>query len=234
MAFNCCCRSQDAAAERNTEVSMSMPKRERAPFLENDILVTAGAEAFKRPSAPEAKQRLPQDQFTAVLQRPSSEDPLGMHVELSPPSGYFVVLRVRTDIVGAVQEHNIIVPSEERIIEGDCIVSVNGTSAMDAMTEAFFSDTELELVVRRPKMFSVSVQKNGRSLGMKMTHLAEGKAIFIADIEDDGAVRASNADVLPGDRLVSVNGKRGVSEMVAELTSRDDLELQLARIPLRS
>mmetsp|Transcript_118291 Transcript_118291/g.328795 ORF Transcript_118291/g.328795 Transcript_118291/m.328795 type:complete len:226 (-) Transcript_118291:339-1016(-) len=221
-----CCYCGGANRDANSEVLPELRKSTNSPFSDTKGLDSLLAEARTGDSkTPEQTA-----DCTVKLHRPSPQDPLGMHVELSPQLGCFVVLKLRSDVVGAAQEHNILVPSDERICEGDFVMSVNGSSDVDEMVKAFEKDTEMELTIRRPRVFTVTVPKDGKPLGVKLKLFEAGKAMFIAAVEANGAVKAAGADVLAGDRIVSVNGQDSVEDMVEELKTSESLEMVLARI----
>jgi len=115
----------------------------------------------------------------------------------------------------------------DRVVQvDDVLVAVNGASEQ-LVQKIGGSQGQLELVFRRPMPLTFSLTKEDQ-LGASLSPGTE--AIFLQSIKEGGVFAKSIADfgVKPGDRIVSVNGRRqDASTMIKSLQEAADLEFQV-------
>mmetsp|Transcript_116518 Transcript_116518/g.371855 ORF Transcript_116518/g.371855 Transcript_116518/m.371855 type:complete len:128 (+) Transcript_116518:226-609(+) len=118
----------------------------------------------------------------------------------------------------------------------DLIISVNGISGdVQEMIAEMQSCMQLELVVRRPTEFNISVSRGAHPLGCAIRYDATvGISLIIEEVQE-GAVKVWNKQnpdyqVLPGDRIIAVNFMHGTAAQILErLSYKGDLKLTIAR-----
>merc|ERR1719433_1344062 len=120
------------------------------------------------------------------------------------------------------------------IIEaGDRIIACNGTSDFREVMNNIRVDQVLKLKVKRPKQYSVKVNK-GAGLGLSLKYGAEDEYLFIDEIVD-GSVAALNKkyedrQVRVLDSIIRVNGvQESASAMLEEISTSSFLTLTLYR-----
>mmetsp|Transcript_20919 Transcript_20919/g.60363 ORF Transcript_20919/g.60363 Transcript_20919/m.60363 type:complete len:215 (-) Transcript_20919:138-782(-) len=202
------------------------PPREDMPKVVSSLSVAA---ACKTEPPPGTEVEAGNCNF-AVLSRANVEDPLGMAVEVVPQVGIAVVLRVDEVGDGPVQRYNEEAQEGQRIRPGDYISSVNGEGKPEAIIKALRSMKNLSVAFRRPRTLTAELRKNGQPLGLNVKHVHLGEALFVEGVSSNGAAAACNADIKPGDRVVSVNGKNVAAEMVAEMKRSDTVLIKISRV----
>mmetsp|Transcript_39055 Transcript_39055/g.110787 ORF Transcript_39055/g.110787 Transcript_39055/m.110787 type:complete len:205 (-) Transcript_39055:106-720(-) len=160
----------------------------------------------------------PGTMFKALL-RSSAYAPLGFLFEEVPHLDILVI----TQLVGEV--------ADDRVRSGDNILSVNGKTGGDCMRELLDGQEQVEATLVRQAVFRISVSRGDRRLGLELQHAPSGAALFIGEVEADGAVAAAGAELKPGDRLVAVSGLTTRVAMMEVLANSDAPELTVSRAP---
>merc|ERR1712217_568831 len=127
--------------------------------------------------------------------------------------------------------YNVSSPDAKNIREGDFIMSVNGVSGASAsMTSAMRQSQYLQVRIQRPMKFSVTCAKEGEIVGLDLEYGPSNNSLLIKGI-NEGAVKKRAPDIMPGDRLISVNGVTGDSStLVKAMKDNEPLELTLVRV----
>merc|ERR1719468_1203255 len=108
-----------------------------------------------------------------------------------------------------VTRYNKGVADELAIMAGDYIVAINDSAGMTHAMEAI-RQTSVTLTVARAQVFERTVEKAaGQELGLELKSNATAVSLFVASVHD-GAVRSEEVDILPGDRILEVNGVSAV------------------------
>eukprot|EP00933_Yihiella_yeosuensis_P003190 TRINITY_DN10568_c1_g2_i3.p1 TRINITY_DN10568_c1_g2~~TRINITY_DN10568_c1_g2_i3.p1 ORF type:complete len:313 (+),score=65.65 TRINITY_DN10568_c1_g2_i3:42-980(+) len=141
---------------------------------------------------------------------------------------------------GAVGVWNSACPESQVIKPGDRIVEVNGEggSAEDIARKlgAVSDQTNIELLIQRPRVLTVKIQKCGEPLGLDLKYIDAPFGLMISHIKD-GLIRDWNTDhptsrINAYDRIVSVNGKTENPEKLIDMLKRsEDLEVKVMSWP---
>lgn len=134
-----------------------------------------------------------------------------------------------------VGEYNASAPSNLQLSAGDYIMEVNGIREdIGQMVAELRTKDKLDIVVRRPQEFMVTLQRSRQPLGMFLHYSDESKALVIGEVAD-GAVKDWNLSrddkqVLKRDRIVAVNGvSSNVGEMLKALGQEGVQNLLISR-----
>lgn len=179
--------------------------------------------------------RMPQDadvlipeKFTIDIVKTSVEQALGWQVDIVDPRHLFLCRLSPGN--SPLRTYNSTAPIEKQLREGDYIIDVNGchTNVNDMMQQTRQSQ-DIKLVVQRPKLFTKRVHKNGGSLGLALTHARGCPSLCIEHIKE-GALKTHAPDVLAGDRIVAVDGKKGDSDqLMTALMKSENPDIQFSR-----
>merc|ERR1712217_106509 len=145
--------------------------------------------------------------------------------------------------------NNKTAPPEQRVNVGDLIVQVNSVSGdTNAMGQEAMTATVLELTVRRPVEFTITIDKKEPPgmLGVdfeyqRALHIKDicmvGRSLLIKDIKPGLLSRWNEnnpgLEVKKWDRIVGVNGYRGESEKILDVMKEmSKFDLSIARTQL--
>jgi len=128
---------------------------------------------------------------------------------------------------GPVPQYNEMAALDRRILVGDFIVGVDGSSTAQrdaqALLTALQKGGELELDIRRPYEFTISnLDKNGGPLGLDLSYHPRGTSVAVRAVFETGAVPTYNRTAPPeqqvkvSDYIVSVNGKTGTANELVQ------------------
>jgi len=170
--------------------------------------------------------------FEATLTNDTGEA-LGWHLDLMDRRLIYVS-SVSSSPDTPIARYNASVPEWRRIQAGDYILEVNGErSNSDTMGLAIRSHAVLTLHLTRPWLFTRTVIKKGRELGLDIKQGESGTSLLIEAIRTSGAVKKCAPEVQPMDRVVAVNGIRGSnSDLVQAIKKTDLIEVVLSRVAL--
>mmetsp|Transcript_140786 Transcript_140786/g.366527 ORF Transcript_140786/g.366527 Transcript_140786/m.366527 type:complete len:88 (+) Transcript_140786:1-264(+) len=71
------------------------------------------------------------------------------------------------------------------------------------------------MVIQRPDLFTMTVNKNGESMGLDLKYGPGGSSLLIEQIQE-GAVKRCCPNVKAGDRIVMVNGEKGTPYLLMQ------------------
>lgn len=132
----------------------------------------------------------------------------------------------------AAERYNSDKPQEQRIEVGDFVYEINGeTGAFDRMSKAEQSPGPTKFRIRKQRIFSVSLEKQGPSWGMSIKFNSSSDSVLLVTNVILGSVTAWNESnpskkIQVQDRITSVNGRQGNSSVMAkELQSTDTVDL---------
>lgn len=177
-----------------------------------------------------------QDEFNVELLTTSDSRTLG--VDLCFLDGRTArIIRVLDS--GAVSLWNKTCARDKQLADGDHIMEANGARGdVRRLRERLLKDDSLSLMIKRPSEFTISVMK-GKGLGIDVDSTPDGKSLFIRSIAS-GAIHQWNKEtedtvqVRKGDRIVAVNGFRGLHSELGEkikiVKSDEMLSLVFSRI----
>jgi len=147
------------------------------------------------------------------------------------------VLDGRNGFVSDVKEGPILaynekaVPSEQ-IRVGDFIVEVNGVEGSSkGIIHAFKGATSLDLVVRRPLEFGVTLEAGHGALGLDLAGMGQ-RSLLILRVKDGAVQKWNEANpelrVRCNDRIIAVDGATGTGEeLSAKVRGHDGKQLTL-------
>mmetsp|Transcript_90853 Transcript_90853/g.293326 ORF Transcript_90853/g.293326 Transcript_90853/m.293326 type:complete len:1207 (-) Transcript_90853:112-3732(-) len=133
-----------------------------------------------------------------------------------------------------VEAYNRSAAPGQHLQVGDYILQANGQKVnLQAFNStvggAVLAITPLRLTVRRPILFSRTVEKGSASLGLQLKYGPQSRSFLIEEV-NEGPVRESCPDIRAGDRIVAVNGKEGFAEWLAlEIRESDVVVLRVSR-----
>mmetsp|Transcript_122004 Transcript_122004/g.352482 ORF Transcript_122004/g.352482 Transcript_122004/m.352482 type:complete len:216 (-) Transcript_122004:174-821(-) len=166
--------------------------------------------------------------FTAPLGNDTPGQWLGMVVEQFAAEALFIA-KIEENEGTVVSRYNSRAPLERKLQPGDYIMSVDGVTG-DAALDRLTNTPQVEMVVKRPKLFDISMSKGGMALGLILKYDKLGTSLYVKAVEDDGAAKATGADLESGDRIVMVNGKAGSPPiLMEELKNCETLSLRISR-----
>mmetsp|Transcript_3875 Transcript_3875/g.11198 ORF Transcript_3875/g.11198 Transcript_3875/m.11198 type:complete len:232 (-) Transcript_3875:40-735(-) len=227
--FNCCCTPIDSTSF--AEVT------QESPFNET-LGLPSGAEVVSEPIAGD----FPEDtfaedgprSFTATLEKPDEDTPLGLQMDLTD-NALIYVFGLRTGVT-PVNAYNDKAPEGEKIRSGDYITKVNGVAgdAKGLMTGEIKKSRSVQIEVRRPVRFEATISKDGKQLGLELNYAERGQMLVIDEIVDGAAKEWGAAHpsmpMAKGDRILSVNGKTGVSKELLEMICKNNpIVLEMSR-----
>lgn len=170
--------------------------------------------------------------FTVNLTRDSSPEKsaFGWRLDCVAPNGLHI-FEVRSDVETPIAKYNESVSPAKQIRNGDYIKAVNGLTGAKEMAEVVDKEMHLQVLLCRPHLQNVHVDKQGGPLGLELMYWHAGTSVLVGEI-NDGAVKKQGMDLQKGDRIVSVNGISGRSEVLLDkIRSSQTLDLAISRCP---
>lgn len=172
--------------------------------------------------------------FKVSLQKATKDVPVGLELDTVGGS----IAMVTRILEGMVNDHNKTASSDQAINVGHFIMEVNGIAGdTKQMGLQAVQSASLDLLVRRPAMFTVQLNKANAqgSLGIEFEYLSVGKSLLIREINrgliEDWNQIPGNVLVVCGDRIVGVNSFQGESDkMLQMIRDQEVLTLTMARI----
>mmetsp|Transcript_31049 Transcript_31049/g.82246 ORF Transcript_31049/g.82246 Transcript_31049/m.82246 type:complete len:221 (+) Transcript_31049:51-713(+) len=170
--------------------------------------------------------------FVVSLQKTPGVASTGLVLDPSDGDTLHICALYDNSIVGA---YNREAPPGKALQVGDVFLSVNRVSGTsERLTEELVMSSEVEMRVCRPEVRTMTVDKKGGSLGLKLNYAKRGRSLCIDKISD-GAIKEWN-DANPGeevkekDRIIAVNQlEGGPEELLKELGSAKVAELRISR-----
>lgn len=229
--ISCCASAEEATTGYNT-----IAVDERDPGLESvPAQYDPGKQKEKIGEPEEPEIGLPPVTcYWITIQRKSPKVPLGLTLD---PAGIeaIYVCSVQSDSAPVVEANAQNSPAEQ-LEAGDFVWSVNGVQDdLAAMMKEVQRSTTLNLGMRKPLEFSISVKRNGQSIGCAITYDTTTGISLVIEHVNEGPVKAWNTlhhdrKVIVGDRVTAVNGHHGTSvQLLEQIRASDDLRLTLVR-----
>eukprot|EP00442_Polarella_glacialis_P004526 CAMPEP_0115090566 /NCGR_PEP_ID=MMETSP0227-20121206/25513_1 /TAXON_ID=89957 /ORGANISM="Polarella glacialis, Strain CCMP 1383" /LENGTH=293 /DNA_ID=CAMNT_0002481751 /DNA_START=118 /DNA_END=999 /DNA_ORIENTATION=+ len=172
-------------------------------------------------------------EFQVLIER-AAGTPLGLNLDVLDGSA-LVVSAVKA---GPVRLYNDAVAEEEQIQPGDCIIAVNGIRGTSEALLLGLKNASLELLIKRPWIFSILIEKSYGPLGLQIEHASTGSSLLVKGV-NPGLIRDWNlahrgSTVKRRDRIVGVNDFQGspselLGRMKLAVVQGDRLELEIFR-----
>lgn len=214
----CCCAEADGDTDvagvpivdqRRSDFSPRVPQVEKAVLMR-----TAAA------SAPPQEALAPNEITIHITERDDLNVDLGTDM---------AILHVRDGFFKSWNDRN----PTQTVGFLDRIVSMNGLTSIEVITEKLQKPGNLVAIVRKAREFSVTIDKAGKSLGLELGHSGNAslqiRGLRAGMVEEHNRTCAPELRIVPGDRLVAVCGARlwdsGESSLVARGDSQRMLEL---------
>lgn len=174
------------------------------------------------------EQRTPPQRLEVTLKKPTPSSACGWQLDSMDPEVLFVST-LAVDLACPVQVYNASVAEEVRIRPGDYLVEVNGAKGAKAMAYVMKSNSVLNIIIKRPQIFELSIAKTGKPLGLGMKFSPQGTCLLVEDI-GIGAVKEAGHDVRAGDRITAVCGATGPQQkLLSRLKASDPVILRISR-----
>jgi len=175
----------------------------------------------------------PPQEFPVVIHKAYPEEPTNLSIDVT--DGF--TLHIREVLEGPVTEWNrkygAAIHRDIRVF--DRIFEVNGVRGDAALLLEAMGTTTLELMVRRPKAFRLTLDKpkKGTPLGLTLGRAdypiqdGEAEPLIIQDVNRDSLVDDWNKAnwenrIRKGDRILEVNGRRGAPKEMMKAMGQDD------------
>lgn len=236
--FSCCCTEETTTETIQRDSVWASATYEGSPSVTIPEASLPAAPPVHAPvvvKAPEAAYETGVDNdslFTAILERPQGNEPLGLCLDLSDSMTLYIG-RVSDSTTLPAYTYNVQVPPEKRLKEGDYILEVNGKKgrAKDLADAIRIGGKRLELKVRRPTHMQHKVKKHGQSLGLDLQFAKQGGVLSICKVLD-GAVKTAGVDIAAGDRIIRVNGREAkTDELLSMMSESVEPDLTVSRCP---
>lgn len=196
----------------------------------------AGRDAEAPAAAPEPTKEgeLGDREFTVKINKTTIDTPLGCHLDISDG----VSLRVCGIRSGSspVQTYNSERGTLPEVKVGDFILQVNAVKGVALeLGEEIRRSKALELLIRRPYQFQVTLSKGESSLGLDLNYAMKGTSLVIDKIAGSGAAQdwnAANPDkvIKRHDHIVAVSGVESTSvDLLDMLGKSKEVTLTIAR-----
>lgn len=114
--------------------------------------------------------------------------------------------------------------------QGMYIVAADGKTENSEISSLLRSPAleRFTLLIRRPKKFVASFERNGLPLGLVLRYDTCGDTVLVVDVDAAGA---AGKHLCAGDRIALVNGRGGsAATLLAELKAAEKLELGVIRL----
>eukprot|EP00929_Paragymnodinium_shiwhaense_P053941 TRINITY_DN27043_c0_g1_i1.p1 TRINITY_DN27043_c0_g1~~TRINITY_DN27043_c0_g1_i1.p1 ORF type:complete len:234 (+),score=59.90 TRINITY_DN27043_c0_g1_i1:105-806(+) len=142
---------------------------------------------------------------------------------------------------GPVQSYNAMATKDQDLRVGDLILEVNGLRHSTQMMQKMNRGSSLlGMLVVRPALFVVCIDKNCGPLGIDIDFTEPGCCFLVRNVKSEGLIHEWNAanqgyQVKSGDRIMKVNGREGSpKELLRYYEEATNLvELTVARKPPR-
>jgi len=119
---------------------------------------------------------------------------------------------------------------DRQIQAGDCVLSVNGVSgnSLDIVAK-LREDVKLEIKFAQAEEQRILISKQGRPLGLHVTHGTNSKSVVIEEIVE-GAVADWNSEnpgrqLKPGDRILQVDGNGDPEAFLKQMNELSKFEM---------
>lgn len=166
----------------------------------------------------EAKSAGPPGKFFTLPVSLRKRQGLPLGVDIACYEDCLLVRQVRNE--GLVTEWNKSNPRERQVLAGDVIVNVNGvTGNGDLLFQQCANSQELSLLLRRLQEFTCTMERDGK-LGVRVG--VDAESLVVTEVADDGIIAKYSLNclagyqIIPGDLIVSVNGKSGTGNILQE------------------
>mmetsp|Transcript_3987 Transcript_3987/g.6466 ORF Transcript_3987/g.6466 Transcript_3987/m.6466 type:complete len:318 (+) Transcript_3987:59-1012(+) len=183
--------------------------------------------------AVEKKDKGRTDKFTVKVNKESGTK---LGITTCSADGQFLI--ISSIVGGLVQEYNAKQPATSKVEVGDCIVSVNGVTApVDALKVKISSVVgECSFEVQPHSKFIVTVRRDSDDdkLGLDVANKAQHQTLLIRSVLPGLISRWNDAStgykVLPGDRIVAINGSVGSGQFLRHQVSEAKGEISLSMV----
>jgi hypothetical protein len=183
--------------------------------------------------AVEKKDKGRTDKFTVKVNKESGTK---LGITTCSADGQFLI--ISSIVGGLVQEYNAKQPATSKVELGDCIVSVNGVTApVDALKVKISSVVgECSFEVQPHSKFIVTVRRDSDDdkLGLDVANKAQHQTLLIRSVLPGLISRWNDAStgykVLPGDRIVAINGSVGSGQFLRHQVSEAKGEISLSMV----
>lgn len=187
--------------------------------------------------AGEKKDKGRTDKFTVKVNKESGTK---LGITTCSADGQFLV--ISSIVGGLVQEYNATQPATSKVEVGDCIVSVNGVTApVDALKVTISSVVrECSFEVQPHSKFIVTVRRDSDDdkLGLDVANKAQHQTLLIRSVLPGLISRWNDAStgykVVPGDRIVAINGTVGFGQFLRHQVSEAKGEISLSMVRISS
>eukprot|EP00931_Biecheleriopsis_adriatica_P101808 TRINITY_DN76887_c0_g1_i1.p1 TRINITY_DN76887_c0_g1~~TRINITY_DN76887_c0_g1_i1.p1 ORF type:complete len:281 (-),score=54.89 TRINITY_DN76887_c0_g1_i1:64-906(-) len=145
---------------------------------------------------------------------------------------------------GLIDAYNQRAPKGFMIRAGDRLLAVNAQAGNTEELSSYLREAlregvdKVHLTMQHPRITRVQIFKAGKQLGITVSRLEvceSGTGILIEDVHPDGCFKqwnvTSRTKLLPGSRIVSVNGNRRHKSMLSMLKSNDFLDMKVIDWP---
>jgi len=173
-------------------------------------------------------------EFTIAVERAAGAS-LGLNLDALDGTS-LIISSVKA---GPIRLYNETVEDDLQLQPGDSIVGVNGSQgSAEALLERLKTDLALELTIRRPKVFSISIPRAYGPLGLQVEHAPSGTSLLVKMV-NPGLIKDWNLahrgqGIKRRDRVITVNGLQGnPAELMANMkmaaVQGDRLEITVGR-----
>lgn len=227
-----------AAATAPAPEVPAAPQKAPAP-AQKEVAAKAPEPEPAAPKAPPPRTRAISrggTSFTVELVRKSENSPWGMAVDLAGARAIHVCSVSHGDTPMGL--YNSKAPPDKRVHPGDYVVAVNGKSAAkdgsagdsEELSAAMRTSLKVELLVERPHVYRSTVNKGTDAIGLDLSYNSRGIGLVVVGVLD-GAVKKQAPEIIPGDRIMSVNDMKGQASQLlnAMRNMSDQVDLILSR-----
>lgn len=154
------------------------------------------------------------DPLVVALHRPDSEQPMGLRLDVSEPTGSIFIARVAADPGTVVGSSNEKAPKHQLIRKGNYIIAVDGNTSLLLMSQ-LLDLPAFSLTIRQGQTFVATLPKQSRPMGLEIRFGPTGTSLCIN-----------------GDRIVAVSAvEGGPSVLLSQLQSSESPQLLISRCP---
>lgn len=195
----------------------------------------------EEPTKEEPKNDMPPKKFSVKLTRKCIASPWGLAADLADGQTIFVSGVSTGDF--PTGRYNKAAKPERKLQDHDYIVAVNGITASGAynlqrkglveqMGQELQRSISVTLMVQRPQHFDMVIERQNEPIGLDLNFNSKGRSLVVCKVLE-GAVARCAPDIVSFDRILAVNGKRGLPEdlLQALKNSGSRIEMAMARCP---
>eukprot|EP00405_Crypthecodinium_cohnii_P049833 CAMPEP_0206591498 /NCGR_PEP_ID=MMETSP0325_2-20121206/40300_1 /ASSEMBLY_ACC=CAM_ASM_000347 /TAXON_ID=2866 /ORGANISM="Crypthecodinium cohnii, Strain Seligo" /LENGTH=237 /DNA_ID=CAMNT_0054100751 /DNA_START=846 /DNA_END=1555 /DNA_ORIENTATION=+ len=170
--------------------------------------------------------------FLVYLEEPESPEKLGLHLDLSDGETAYILHVSQNSDQPAAKWNATVQEEHQKLAPGVYIISINNKFGGSNLTDLVQSGKKMSMLCRRPSLRRVKVSRAGNTnLGLDLQFAKRGRVLTVTRILE-GAVKESGAEILPGDRILEVDGVQGISEdLLKTLSESLNPTLVLSRCP---